>query len=206
MRCGGLPDAAPASSFCARSYRTTVSVVFFLILVVTMLVCTVLEHFIPAMSQIGARIIIMPLVMMYGAVALPHWGMLALAFIAGCIVDLQHVQLIDGVPEIAFGWSIILYTVIGVIMSGFRPLYQRGRWELHCLLCGLCTAVIPLTEYLMISIRRQPTHFDFTPDIWWRIGGAGLSAMFLAPFFFFGFNYIAFLVGYDPNPEEEPEH
>ena len=44
-----------------------------------------------------------------------------------------------------------------------------------------------------------------SPDIWWRIGGAGLVAMFLSPFFFFGFNYIAYVVGYDPSPEEQPE-
>jgi hypothetical protein len=179
-----------------------VPIVFFAILVVAMFVCSILEHFIPAIAGIGARVYLMPLVMMYGAVALPLWGMLGLAFLAGGIADLQHVQIVEGDVEIGFGWSIVLFAVIGTIMAGFRPLYQRGRWELHCLLCGVCTAFIPLAEYLMISLRRLPMVFQFSPDIWWRIGGAGLVAMFLAPFFFFGFNYIAYLVGYDPSPEE----
>jgi hypothetical protein len=181
-----------------------VQFVFFVILLVAMFVCDIIEHFIPPVAGIGARVFLMPLVVMYGSVALPLWGMLGLVFVAGGIADLQHVQMVEGTPEIGLGWSIVLYGVIGTIMAGFRPLYQRGRWELHCVLCGLCTSFIPLAEYLMISIRRQPVHFQFTPDIWWRIGGAGLAAMFLSPFFFFGFNYIAYLVGYDPSPEEEP--
>ena len=179
--------------------------VFFILLLVAMFLCTVLEHFIPALPGLAARVYLMPLVMMYGAVALPLWGMLGLAFVAGGMADLLHVQMVEGEPEIGLGWSIILYVVLGTIMAGFRPLYQRGRWELHCLLCGLCTAMIPFAEYLMISIRRQPVFFQFNREIWWRFGGAGLAAMFLAPFFFFSFNYIAYLVGYDPTPEPPPE-
>ena len=85
-------------------------------------------------------------------------------------------------------------------MSGFRPLFQRGRWEIHCLLSGVCTSAIVLAEYLMITFRRQPVQFIFNHDVWWRIGGAGLVAAFLAPFFFFLFNYLAALAGYDPQP------
>ena len=180
-------------------------IVFFILLVVAMLLCSVAEHFIPPLAGIAARVYLMPLVMMYGSVALPIWGMLGLAFVAGGINDLLHVQLVEGEPEIGFGSSIILFAVLGTIMSGLRPLYQRGRWELHCVICGICTAMIPLAEYLMISIRRQPVYFHFGQEIWWRIGGAGLAAMFLAPFFFFGFNYIGYLVGYDPSPDPQSE-
>ena len=34
----------------------------------------------------------------------------------------------------------------------------------------------------------------------WRIGGAGLVAALLSPFFFFALNYLAYLVGHDPQP------
>jgi hypothetical protein len=71
------------------------------------------------------------------------------------------------------GWSIILYAALGTIMSGFRPLFQRGRWEIHCLLSGICTSFIVLAEYLMITIRRQPVQLVFNEQVWWRIGGAG---------------------------------
>jgi hypothetical protein len=185
--------------------------IFFLLLIVAMFFSLVLQHFIGPLPQIGAPVLLMPIVMFYGALALPTWGMLALAFIGGLMWDCLSTQWTtvptastEGNVEIAMGWSIILYAVLGAVMSGFRPLFLRGRWEIHCLLTGLCTAFIVLAEYLMLTIRREPVIFVFNREIWWRIGGAGLVATFLSPLFFFALNYLAALVGYDPNPERKP--
>ena len=165
-----------------------------------MFVSLVAQHFLGPVSLIGARVMIMPLIMFYGALALPVPGMLALTFLGGLMWDALHMQTVEGNIEIAMGWSIVLYAGLGALMSGFRPLFQRGRWEIHCLLSGVCTSFIVLAEYLMITFRREPVIFVFNKEIWWRIGGAGLVAALLAPFFFFTLNYLAFLVGYDPQP------
>ena len=112
--------------------------------------------------------------------------MLALAFVRRADVGrAAHAQVHRGeTVEIALGWSIVLYAALGALMSGFRPLFQRGRWEIHCLLSGVCTALIVLAEYLMITFRREPVVFVFDKDIWWRIGGAGLVAMLLVAVLF----------------------
>ena len=148
----------------------------------------------------GARVMIMPVIMFYGALALPLPGTLALAFAGGLMWDCLHSQVVDGNYEIAVGWSIVLYSVLGCLMSGFRPLFQRGRWEVHCLLSGLCTAVIVFAEYLLITFRRDPVTFVFNKNILWSIGATGLIALLLSPFFFFALNWVAFLTGYDPQP------
>jgi hypothetical protein len=173
---------------------------FFLILLVAMFFSLVVQHFIGPLPIFGARVLLMPIVLFYGALAMPTPGMLGLAFAGGLMWDALHIQTIDGEVEIGLGWSIILYAALGALMSGFKPLFQRGRWEIHCILSGICTAAVVLAEYLMVSIRRQPVHFDFNQEIWWRIGGAGLVAMFLSPFFFFFLNYLAYLVGYRIRP------
>ena len=177
--------------------------IFFIILLVSMFVALVVQHFIGPLPSIGARVLLMPIIMFYGALALPTWGMLALAFAGGFMWDALNTQTGENGVEVALGWSVVLYSMLGAIMSGFRPLFQRGRWEIHCLLTGVCTAVIVLVEYLMISIRREPVSFHFDQQIWWRIGGAGLAAMVLAPFFFFALNYLAEITGYDPQPERK---
>ena len=150
--------------------------------------------------MIGARIMFMPIIMFYGALAMPLWGMLGLAYAGGLMWDALHTQAVDGSVEIGAGWSIILYAVLGAIMSGFRPMFQRGRWEIHCLLTGVLTSAMVLAEYCMITLRRVPLKFVFDKEIWWRIGGTGIIALLLAPLFFFFLNYIAALVGYDPQP------
>lgn len=175
--------------------------IFFVLLLITMFLSLVAQHFFGPVPIIGARVMLMPIVMFYGALALPVPGMLVLAFCGGLFWDALHMQSVDGNMEIALGWSIVLYAALGALMSGFRPLFLRGRWEIHCLLSGVCTSLIVLAEYLMITFRREPVVFVFNKDIWWRIGGAGLIAALLSPFFFFTLNYLAFLVGYDPQPE-----
>lgn len=175
--------------------------IFFALLLLGMFGALVVQHFIGPLPFIGARVLLMPIVMFYGALALPVPGMLALAFCGGLMWDSLNVLSVEGNVEIALGWSIVLYAALGALMGGFRPLFQRGRWEIHCLLSGICTAVIVLAEYLMITFRRQPVVFHFDKEIWWRIGGAGLVALLLSPFFFFALNYLAFIVGYDPQPD-----
>jgi len=166
-----------------------------------MFVALVAQHFIGPLPVVGARVLLMPIIMFYGALALPTPGMLMLAFCGGLMWDALNVQMIEGNVEIALGWSIVLYATLGALMGGFRPLFQRGRWEIHCLLSGVCTSMIVLAEYLMLTFRREPVIFVFNKEIWWRIGGAGLVAALLSPFFFFTLNYLAFLVGYDAQPD-----
>lgn len=182
---------------------------FFLVLLLAAFGSLVLQHFIPPLAfMYGARVMLLPLVFFFGALSLPFSGMLLLAFICGLMSDALTAQVLDvgmgptsaTVVEVGLGWSIVLYGVLGAIMSGFRPLFKRGRWEIHCLMSGICTALIVLSEFLMISIRRAALYdapFQFSPEIWWRIGGPGLVALVLAPVVFFFLKSLAALVGYN---------
>ncbi len=40
---------------------------------------------------------------------------------------------------------------------------------------GVCTSLILLAQYLMITFRRGT--ILFTPEAWWQIGGPGVLAM-----------------------------
>src|SRR5437660_11974688 len=110
---------------------------------------------------------------------LPFPLMLSLALYAGLLLDALTVHVIGGKVEISTGSSILLYAVLAGIMHGLRPLFIRGRWEVHCILTGICTSSIILAQYLMITFRRGS--LVFTREIWWQIGGPGLFAMALAP-------------------------
>ncbi len=185
--------------------------ILFLVLVVSMFMGLVVQHFIAPLPPYGIRVLLMPIIMFYGALALPVPGMLALAFCGGLMWDALNVQIdlvgegSGPIVEVALGWSIVLYAILGALMNGFRPLFLRGRWEIHCLLSGVCTSVIVLAEYLMRTFRQEPVIFLFNKEVWWRIGGAGLVATLLSPFFFFALNYISFLIGHDAQSEREPK-
>ena len=86
-------------------------------------------------------------------------------------------------------------------MHGLRPLFIRGRWEVHCILSGVCTSLILLAQYLMISFRRGSLFFN--REVWWQIGGPGLLAMLMAPLVFWSLHWLSRLTSNPYLPEEE---
>ena len=193
-----------------------------LVLIVVCFALLILEQFIPPLAFLhDARVLLVPIVLFYSALALPYGLMLIIALAAGLMTDAIAAQVFDvrldggqitQTVEIALGWSIILYAVLGSVMSGFRPLFKRGRWEIHCLMSGILVALIVLAQFLMISVRRAAldgTAFVYTQEIGWRIAGAGVVALILAPILFWGLSTLAAFVGYNPrkpDTEEEPEN
>lgn len=178
--------------------------IFFFILLVLVVVSQIAEFFIPPLDWMyHAHIYIVPVLVFYGAMALPFPLMLALALFAGVLLDALTVQVIGSKVEISLGWSIVLYAVLAGIMHGLRPLFIRGRWEVHCVLTGICTSAIILAQYLMITFRRGT--FLFTREVWWQIGGPGLIAMLMAPVIFWTLNWVARVTRYPYLPERSFE-
>ena len=178
--------------------------IFFAVLLVLVVIAQIAEFFIPPLDWMyHSHIYIVPVLVFYGAMALPFPLMLGLALWAGILLDALTVQVIGAKVEISLGWSILLYAVLAGIMHGLRPLFIRGRWEVHCLLTGLCTSAIILAQYLMITFRRGT--FMFTKEVWWQIGGPGLMAMLMAPVIFWMLNWIARMTRYPYLPERSFE-
>ncbi len=181
--------------------------IFFIFLVISLFFSLVAQHFIPPLPWLyGARVFLMPLVFFYGAMALPLWATLILSLCGGLMWDALISQVLSTVVldphggpalmvEIPIGWSIILYAILGAIMNGFRPLFQRGRgWMIHCLIAGPFVAFMVFAEYLMLTFRRGD--FLFPHIIWWRIAGTGMVGMMLAPIVYFSLDAIAPTLGF----------
>ena len=156
---------------------------------------------IPSLS--GAWVLIFPAILAYGALALPFPAVLALGFFNGLVYDCLNMQFVRIDPlsmdsaqavELALGTSIVIHTALAVLVHGLRPLFLRGRWDIHCLASGVCGAVIPLSEYLLITFKRGG--LVFPREVWARALLPGFFAMLLAPVIFFSFNAVATLLGY----------
>jgi hypothetical protein len=178
-------------------------VIFFVLLVVLVGLAQLVEIFVPPLDwMFNAHLYIVPIIVFYGAMALPLPLMLALAFVAGFLWDAMTVQVLDAAHvEISFGWSILLYAALAAIMHGLKPLFNRGRWEVHCVLSGVCTSLILLAQYLMISFRRGSIIFD--REVWWQIGGPGLLAMLMAPLIFWSLHWLSRLTNNPYASQEE---
>jgi hypothetical protein len=176
--------------------------IFFLILMGLVFVAQIVEFFIPPLDWMyNAHIYITPVLVFYGAMALPFPLVLVLAFWAGFLLDTFNAQVVGTHVEISLGSSILLYAVLAGIMHGLRPLFARGRWEVHCIMSGLCTSAILLGQYLMLSFRRGSLFFS--REVWWQIGGPGLLAMLMAPLVFWILHWLARATAYPYMPGRE---
>ena len=177
--------------------------IFFVTLLILTFLAQLVEFFIPPLDWMyNARIYIMPVIVFYGALALPFPLVLALAGFAGFLLDTVTVQALGPRVEISIGWSILLYAVLAAIMHGLRPLFIRGRWEVHCIMSGVCTSAILLAQYLMIAFRRGS--LVFSREAWWQIGGPGVIAMLMAPLAFWLLHSLGRLTSnpYLPEPDD----
>ena len=178
--------------------------IFFFVLLVLVMIAQIAEFFIPPLDWMyHAHIYITPVLVFYGAMALPFPLMLGLTLFAGILLDALTVQVVGSKVEISLGSSILIYAVLAGIMHGLRPLFIRGRWEVHCVLTGICTSTIILAQYLMITFRRGTVMF--TKEVWWQIGSPGLMAMLIAPVIFWILNWIARMTRYPYLPERSFE-
>src|SRR4051794_6624785 len=175
--------------------------IFTLLLLILMFAALVVQHFIGVIPHFGCRVLLMQMIMLYGSVALPLPGMILVTFLGGLMWDALNVQMIGENYQVSIGWSCAVYMALGTVMAGFRPLYARGRWEIHCFLIGLLIAAMPFSEFIMLTVRTEPVKWIWDKSVAWRVGGAGIIAMLLSPLLFFVLNYLAVLTGYDPQPE-----
>lgn len=154
-----------------------------LVLFAAVFAAVIVQELLPPLGFLdGARLVLVPLVFCYGALWLPFPLMLVFALYAGLLADLSALRVIDERVEIALGSTMIFYVLIGAALNSLRQRFPDGRWEIHCLSSGLCTLLLLLGQYLMISLRRDSFHFDST--VGWQIAGPALAALLLAPAFF----------------------
>ena len=161
-----------------------------LFFIVAMFAGLILQHFTGAVPGFGSQILLLPVIFLCGAAALPVWSMLFLAFIAGLMWDCLHFIPVEGRVDFPFGGTILLYAVVGALMNGLRPLFLRGLWHIHVFAAGVLTSVLVLVEFIIITFRREPFALIWPREIWQRIGGSGLVAAVIAIPLFLILNWV----------------
>lgn len=161
------------------------------VILLTLAACMV-QQFLPAIYGLhGARVLILPLVFLCAAVSVDFATMLLLAFICGFLWDAQHALGPHGgdpevytnpVESLRFGYSIILYALMGLLMQGIQPLFRKGKWHISSLLAGIAIFLYLFAEYLLINFVRGD--FVFPPTAFYRIYLTSALTMLFSPLIF----------------------
>lgn len=163
---------------------------FFALLTGMLLLSFIFQEFLPVFDwAYGSRLMLVHAVFLAAAVAVPFPAMLGLALVTGLIWDARyHVPIYPDETtlglltqsEIPFGFTILLFGLMGALIQGVRPLFRRGRWELPVFMIGLCTGLTLLTEYLVISFQRGG--LEISVELWWKLLMTALFSSLVSPF------------------------
>jgi len=124
--------------------------------------------------------------------------MLTLAFVAGFLWDTQHYLGPQGgdpaiyqysVPNMRFGYSILLYGFMGMLMQSIQPLFRRGIWQVSALLSGVSIALYLSIEFLLIAFVRGS--YQLPLEVLHKIWISSTLTMIASPIIFALLFYLA---------------
>lgn len=169
-----------------------------------LLLSCLLQQFIPAITAwYDARILILPLVVLCGSSTVSAAGMLALTFLGGFLWDAQNLIISElgdrqiyhtASDSLQFGYSIILYALMGFLMQGIRPLFQQGKWYLSVTFAGVAIFLYLFIEHLMRSFMTA--EFSLQGGTLEQIGATTLLTTMLSPLVFWILFKVANLCGH----------
>jgi hypothetical protein len=183
-------------------------ILFYPMLLFSLALSFIVQEFIPAVPwAYEARLLLVPVVFFASAVAAPFPMMLLFAFVTGFVWDARHLIIMpgqgaelfgdistDAAANPSFGYSILIYGLLGSLMQGIRPLFRRGRWELPVLMTGIGTGLLLVIEHLWICFLRG--RFFFSEEIWMNIGTTALLSMMVSPLLFLGVHWLSAVADY----------
>ena len=167
-------------------------------------VALIIQQFIsPIEAAYGGFVFVVAAAFFCCAISVPFPVMLGLAFFTGLMWDSLHVVIpLEGeisnpqaaLKDVKFGYSILLFGLLGALMQGLRPLFRRGRWELPIIMTGVGTFLFLLTQYLLVNFSLGG--LVFPARIWFKIVTTALFCMLISPLVFFILHRLAIKTGY----------
>ena len=180
-----------------------------LITILLLLAAFVVQQFLPAFTGIHhSRVLLVLLVFLCCAVTVGLRTMLLLAFIGGFFWDAQCVLGPHGgdlevytqqVESMRFGYSILLFGAMGILMQGLQPLFQQGKWQFSALLSGIAVLLYLAAEYAIINFVRGD--FVLTRATVLQMAFTALLTMLFSPLVFWLLFHIAKACNHSIHPE-----
>ena len=191
---------------------------FNLIVLVLMLLSFAVQEFIPPImpeTTHYARLFLPAVFFFAASVAVPFPSMLVLALVTGVLWDVRYLPMSSDAGQAAgaelgmtladaatlstadlrFGYSILVFGLLGALMQGVRPLFKKGRLELPVLMVGFATCAWLLIQYLLMTLLRGS--FSFPTAMWLKLVTDTMYAMFFSPLMFLTLHVLARITSYE---------
>ena len=180
-----------------------------IVTILLLLASFVVQQFLPAFTGIHhSRILLVQLVFLCSAVTVGQPTMFLLAFIGGLFWDANcwigshggdaevYTQQVE---SLRFGYSIVLFGAMGILMHGIQPLFQQGKWQFSAILTGIAIFLYLTAEYAIINFVRGEPVFSKATAL--QMLFTSLLTMLFSPLVFWILFKVARLCDHSINPE-----
>jgi hypothetical protein len=177
--------------------------------ILLLLAAFVVQQFLPAFTGLHhSRVLLVQLVFLCCAVTVGTPTMLLLAFLGGFFWDAQcalgphggdPVVYTQQVENLRFGYSILLFGAIGLLMQGIQPLFKQGKWHFSALLSGIAVLLYLAAEYTIINFVRG--EFTLSRATIRQMSYSAMLTMLFSPLIFWLLFRIASACGHSIKPE-----
>ncbi len=141
--------------------------ILYFVTVTTLLVLSlILQDLLPVFEALAnARVFIVSSFFLCASVTVSYPVMLLWAFLVGVLWDAGHMPALGTGTELnpgndlPMGYSVFLFALMGSLMQGVRPLFQRRQWLLPMLMAMLATVILLFLEYIVLTLRRGDPQF-----------------------------------------------
>jgi len=153
-----------------------------IVLSISTLSSFILQDLLPLNGLQSTYVLLPPILFTYGALSLRFSSMLALAAFTGFFTDLSTFQVVSGTIEIGIGWSIIAYSILGMLVQyiGDKTLLQ-GLWWPHPFLSAVCTFSLLSFHYVLIALHRDSIFFNVNANTLWKVLVPTMISFLLSP-------------------------
>ena len=101
--------------------------------------------------------------------------------------------------NLRFGYSILLFGGMGLLMQGIQPLFKQGKWQFSAILSGIAVMLYLSAEYIIINFVRGD--FILNRATIMQMGYSALLTMLFSPLIFWLLFRIAKACDHSIKPE-----
>lgn len=153
--------------------------ILFIILLVLLPVSVAVQDLIPGIPPAQERLLLLPVVFVFGVIALPLVPALWFALLTAIVQGLALLQVQSGQSEMGLTLPVVFFIGWAILLQMASEATHGMRWELHAIGSALVTLTLLVGEFLVLCIKRGGFPLDFAVLL--KIAFPAAAALLLAP-------------------------
>jgi D-alanyl-lipoteichoic acid acyltransferase DltB (MBOAT superfamily) len=136
------------------------SALLFLLLVILLPLSVVIQDLLPGVPPSQERVLLLPMLFCFGALALPLVPALFFALATALVQGLALLQVQSGQAEFGMTLPVIFFLAWAIVLQISSEATRGMRWELHAIGSALVTMTLLVGQFLILAVKRGGFSFD----------------------------------------------